>query len=364
VPHRSRLGGALAPVANSRAQRRETLTRATLRTPQKSFSPSFFHQPIHPHSAISANDFSVAEVRRILQSSDALEKENPIKRANRLAKRRVALLFYESSTRTRTSFELAAKALGADTTLVSALSSSIEKGESLKDTGITLKALGAECIILRSPYSGAPYLLARATGLPILNAGDGMAEHPSQALLDLRTILQFLGIRSSTVSEKSLRGVTLTICGDILHSRVARSNALLLPRFGAKVILCGPPELLPDLAAQMAPGLIVERDFDKALRESKIVMMLRIQAERLAGLAIDLDHYRSCYQANADRIAAHATQALIMHPGPIIRGMEITAEVADSPHSAIANQVYNGVPIRMALVARALSPIAKKGAPK
>jgi len=331
------------------------------RTTQKSPPVSFFNQPIHPHSAISANDFSVAEVRRILESSDALEKENPIKRANRLAKRRVALLFYESSTRTRTSFELAAKALGADTTLVSALSSSIEKGESLKDTGITLKALGAECIILRSPYSGAPYLLARATGIPILNAGDGMAEHPSQALLDLRTILQFLGIRSSTVSEKSLRGVTLTICGDILHSRVARSNALLLPRLGAKVILCGPPQLLPEVAASIGPGLTIERDFDKALGQSQIVMMLRIQAERLAGLAIDLDDYRSRYQANAERIAVRLARALIMHPGPIIRGMEITSEVADGLQSAIANQVYNGVPIRMALVARALSTAPKKG---
>ncbi len=215
--------------------------KSSRKTPPESISPSFFQQPIHPQSAISASDFSVAEVRHILESADALEKEEPLQRARRLAKRRVALLFYESSTRTRTSFELAAKALGADTTLVSSLSSSIEKGESLKDTGITLKALGPECIILRSPYSGAPYLLARATGLPVLNAGDGMAEHPSQALLDLRTILQFLGIRSSAVSEKALRGVTVSIVGDILHSRVARSNALLLPRLGAKVIFCGPP---------------------------------------------------------------------------------------------------------------------------
>ncbi len=338
------------------------LTRATVRKPQKLSSPSFFDQPIHPGSAISANDFSVAEVRRILESADALEKENPLRRATRLAKRRVALLFYESSTRTRTSFELAAKALGADTTLVSSLSSSIEKGESLKDTGITLKALGAECIILRSPYSGAPYLLARATGLPVLNAGDGMAEHPSQALLDLRTILQFLQIPARQVSEKVLRGVTLTICGDIRHSRVARSNALLLPRLGVKLILCGPPELLPGVAASLGPGIVIERDFDAALRQSQIVMMLRIQAERLAGLEIDLDDYRTRYQANADRIAAQAPKALVMHPGPIIRGMEITAEVADGPQSAIARQVHNGVPIRMALVARALSEMKQSGA--
>jgi len=339
-------------------------TRRPSRTPQKSAALPFFSQPIHPGSAISAADFTVPEVRRILQTADALEKENPFRRARRLAKRRVALLFYESSTRTRTSFELAAKALGADTTLVSSLSSSIEKGESLKDTGITLKALGAECIILRSPYSGAPYLLARATGLPVLNAGDGMAEHPSQALLDLRTMLQFLEIPARRISEKALRGVTISIVGDILHSRVARSNALLLPKLGAKVILCGPPELLPDSAACMTPGLIVERDFDAALRASTIVMMLRIQAERLAGLQIDLNEYRARYQANSDRIAAQAPKALILHPGPIIRGMEITAEVADGPQSAIAQQVHNGVAIRIALLVRALGNSAartKKG---
>ncbi len=153
---------------------------------------------------------------------------------------RIALLFYESSTRTRTSFELAAKSLGATTTLVSDKSSSIEKGESLKDTGLTLRALGAECIILRHPASGAPFLLARETGLPVLNAGDGMHEHPSQALLDLRTILTRLGLDASRVDADSLRGVTVVITGDILHSRVARSNAMLLPRLGAKVLLCGP----------------------------------------------------------------------------------------------------------------------------
>lgn len=324
------------------------------RSPQITSAPSFFQQPVHSNSAISASDFSIAEVRRILLSADALEKEDPLRRAKRLAKRRVALLFYESSTRTRTSFELAAKALGADTTLVSSLSSSIEKGESLKDTGITLKALGAECIILRSPYSGGPYVLARATGLPVLNGGDGMAEHPSQALLDLRTIVQSLGIRTSAISEKSLRGVTVTICGDILHSRVARSNALLLPRLGAKLILCGPPALLPETAAGLGPGIVIERDFEAALRQSQVVMMLRIQAERLAGLKVDLADYRRLYQANAERIAVHAPSAVILHPGPIIRGMEIDSEVADGPQSAIARQVHNGVAIRMALVARAL----------
>lgn len=320
---------------------------------RKKSPPPISNSTIHSGSLISVTSLSVEEIQRILKLAADLEKEAPARRVQRLFKRRVALLFYESSTRTRTSFELAAKALGADTTLVSDKSSSIEKGESLKDTGLTLRALGAECIILRSPYSGAPYLLARATGLPVLNAGDGMHEHPSQALLDLRTILGGLK-KSGPVTANTLKGITVTICGDIFHSRVARSNAMLLPKLGARVILCGPPPLLPETAAQMGPGIEIERDFDRALRQSQVVMMLRIQAERLAGLALDLDEYKARYQANAERIAAHAAKALILHPGPIIRGMEITSEVADGPQSMIETQVANGVPIRMALIARAL----------
>lgn len=316
--------------------------------------PPVVRTPIHPGSLLSTAELSLEGVQSILNLADLLEKEDPLRRDRRLFKRRISLLFYESSTRTRTSFELAAKALGADTSLVSAQSSSIEKGESLKDTGITLKALGAECIILRSPYSGAPYLLAEATGLPILNAGDGMHEHPSQALLDLRTILKHVKA-SAKITDTTLKGLTVTICGDIFHSRVARSNLLLLPRLGARVILCGPGPLLPEVASQLAPNVVIERDFDRALEQSQVVMMLRIQAERLAGLALDLDEYKARYQANGERLAAHAAKALVMHPGPMIRGLEITSEVADGPQSAIAEQVRNGVAIRMALILRALS---------
>jgi aspartate carbamoyltransferase catalytic subunit len=317
----------------------------------------------HKGSLLSVSDVTLDDVSSLLKLAATLESEDPLKRMKRLFKRRVSLLFYESSTRTRTSFELAAKQLGADTVLVSALSSSIEKGESLKDTGITLRALGAECIILRHPSSGAPYLLSQATGLPILNAGDGMHEHPSQALLDLRTILTHLrGAKAAvSVSETTLKGVTVTICGDIFHSRVARSNMLLLPRLGAEVILCGPQPLLPEIAASAGPGIRVERDFDKALQQSQVVMMLRIQAERLAGLNLDLDEYKLRYQANAERIAAHAPKAIIMHPGPIIRGLEVTSEVADGPQSVIADQVRHGVAIRMALLVRALTTQAAKG---
>lgn len=335
------------------SQKKQRRTSPSPETPATAISP-VARSPIHPRSLLSTGDLSLEDVQSVLHLADVLEKEDPLHRDRRLLKRRVSLLFYESSTRTRTSFELAAKALGADTSLVSAQSSSIEKGESLKDTGITLKALGAECIILRSPYSGAPYLLAEVTGLPILNAGDGMHEHPSQALLDLRTILAYTKA-GAKVTDATLKDVTITICGDIFHSRVARSNALLLPRLGARVILCGPAPLLPDVAAQIAPNIVIERDFDRALDQSQIVMMLRIQAERLAGLSLDLDEYKARYQANADRIAARAPKALIMHPGPMIRGLEITSEVADGPQSAIAEQVRNGVAIRMALIMRALS---------
>jgi aspartate carbamoyltransferase catalytic subunit len=306
-------------------------------------------------SLLSVNSLTLAAVSEILALATLLEQEDPLKRAKRLAKWRVALLFYESSTRTRTSFELAAKGLGADTTLVSSLSSSIEKGETLKDTGLTLRALGAEAIILRHPSSGAPWLLERETRLPVLNAGDGMHEHPSQALLDLRTMLAHLRPGVSTATAETLAGVTVAITGDILHSRVARSNMLLLPRLGARVILCGPPQLLPDVAAQAGPGIEIERDFNRALAQSNVVMMLRIQAERLAGLQLDLEEYKAGYQLTEERLAAHAPKALVMHPGPIVRGLELTGEVADGPQSLILEQVHHGVSIRMALVLRALN---------
>jgi aspartate carbamoyltransferase catalytic subunit len=317
--------------------------------------------PYNPGSLLSVLDLTVDEVRHLLSRAAALECQDPIGRDRILAKRRIALLFYESSTRTRTSFELASKALGADTTLVSNLSSSIEKGESLKDTGLTLQALGAEAIILRHNSSGAPWLLEEATHLPIVNAGDGMHEHPTQALLDLRTILTHLRAGTAEVGPETLAGVTVTIVGDILHSRVARSNMLLLPRVGATVVLCGPKELLPEQAAHAAPGIAIERDFDAALRQSQIVMMLRIQAERLAGLQLDLDEYKASYQLTGQRLAAHAPQAVVLHPGPIIRGLEITAGVADGPQSAILEQVTNGVAIRMAVMERALLATAPGG---
>ena len=308
-----------------------------------------------PGSLLSVRGLTLDDVSAILRLADELESEDPLERAKRLARRRIALLFYEASTRTRTSFELAAKGLGADTTLVSNLSSSIEKGETLKDTGLTLRALGAEAIILRHPSSGAPWLLERETGLPVLNAGDGMHEHPSQALLDLRTMLRHLRPGIESVNAETLAGVTVVITGDILHSRVARSNMLLLPRLGARVILCGPEKLLPEIAAQAGSGVEVERDFEHAIRQAQVVMMLRIQAERLAGLHLDLEEYKAGYQLTEARLAACAPRALVMHPGPIVRGLELTGEVADGPQSLILEQVHHGVAVRMALVLRALT---------
>jgi len=331
--------------------------RRHLQTPQP--PASLF--PYNPGSLLSVMDLDLDAVSHLLTRATALENQDPLTRDRILLKRRIALLFYESSTRTRTSFELAAKSLGADTTLVSSLSSSIEKGETLKDTGLTLRALGAEAIILRHNSSGAPWLLEQETGLPVLNAGDGMHEHPTQALLDLRTMLAHLRPGVDKVGAETLAGVTVTIVGDILHSRVARSNMLLLPRLGARVLLCGPTQLLPDSAANAGPGIAVERDFEAALRQSQVVMMLRIQAERLAGVQIDLAQYKDAYQLTGQRLSAHAPEALVMHPGPIIRGLELTAGVADGRQSAILEQVRHGVAIRMAVVERALGAQPKEG---
>ena len=305
-------------------------------------------------SLITVDGLAVEEVARILEQTSRLEAMPAGDKSRVLSGRRVALLFYESSTRTRTSFELAAKSLGATTTLVSDKSSSIEKGESLKDTGLTLKALGAECIILRHPASGAPFLLERTSGLPVLNAGDGMHQHPSQALLDLRTIVARLRLQERAVNSELLRGVTVAITGDIRHSRVARSNAMLLPRLGARVLLCGPPELLPDEALGLGDGVELVRDFEAALARAQVAMMLRIQRERLAGLELDLAGYIAAYQLTSERLARLAPRAVVLHPGPMIRGLEIQGEVADCAQSAIEEQVSHGIAVRTALLVRAL----------
>jgi aspartate carbamoyltransferase catalytic subunit len=270
---------------------------------------------------------------------------NPNKPKPLLRGKKILLLFYEASTRTRSSFEIAAKSLGAMTTLVLSSGSSIEKGESLLDTAYTLRAVGADIIVIRHPNAGAAQLMAEHLDIPVINAGDGMHEHPSQALLDAYTILKH---------KKTIKGLQVAIVGDIFHSRVARSAVHLLTKFGAKVTLCGPQEFLPDLATTLAPGLRLTRTADDAVHGADVVMVLRVQKERLAGTKISLQDYISRYQMTMPRLKLAKKDALLMHPGPIIRGLELTWEVADCPQSVIVEEVRNGVPVRMAIMARAL----------
>jgi len=285
------------------------------------------------------------EAKDILGLLKLARRMNPLKPRPLLRGKRIVLLFYESSTRTRSSFEIAAKSLGAITTLVQASGSSIEKGESVIDTGYTLRAVVADCIVMRHPSAGAPLLMARHLDIPVINAGDGMHEHPSQALLDAYTILKH---------KRKFSGLQVAIIGDIFHSRVARSACHLLSKFGVKLILCGPPELVPDVAATLAPGLRVTRHMEDALRGSDVIMLLRVQKERLAGQKIRLQDYIARYQMTPARLKLTRRDAIVMHPGPIIRGLELTAEVADGPQSVIVDEVRNGVPTRMAILARAL----------
>src|SRR5438270_2080295 len=285
------------------------------------------------------------EAKDILGRLALARRMNPQKPRPLLRGKRVVLLFYEASTRTRSSFEFAAKSLGAITTLVQSSGSSIEKGESVIDTGYTLRAVGADCIVMRHPSAGAPHLMASHLDIPIVNAGDGMHEHPSQALLDAVTILEH---------KKSFRGLNATIIGDIFHSRVARSACFLLTRLGVKLTLCGPEELVPEVAATLVPGLRLTRHIEDGLRGTDVVMLLRVQTERLAGQKIRLQDYIARYQLTPARLKLAKRDAIVMHPGPIIRGLEVTAEVADCPQSVIVDEVHNGVPTRMAILARAL----------
>lgn len=293
-------------------------------------------------SLLDIEHLGAAEILGLLKLA---RRMNPLKPRPLLRGKRVLLLFYEPSTRTRTSFEVAAKSLGAITSLVLASGSSIEKGESLLDTGYTLRAVGADVIVIRHPHAGAPLLMAKHLDIPVINAGDGMHEHPSQALLDAYTILRH---------KKSLKGLQVAIVGDIYHSRVARSAIHLLSKLGARVTLCGPPEFLPELAASLASGLHISRTVEEAVRGTDVIMVLRVQKERLAGMKISLQDYVSRYQITIARLRMARKDAMVMHPGPIIRGLELTWEVADCPQSAIVEEVRNGVPVRMAILAKAL----------
>ena len=295
---------------------------------------------------VSIRDLSKEQALSLLQDAQEFSQVNAreIKKMPTLRGRTVVNLFFENSTRTRVSFEIAATRLSADVINVSADSSSVTKGESLRDTAQTLEALGADCIVIRHPESGAPRQLADMGWISssVINAGDGTHEHPTQALLDALTMQQRI--------DKNLSGVRVLIVGDILHSRVARSNLLLLTTLGAEVTLAGPAGLLPDTFTDM--GARISHDFDHSLSENPdVVMMLRVQKERmLSNFENDEAKYIKDWSLSSQRLNLLPKSSLVMHPGPINRGLEISSEAADDPRSTILLQVTNGVAVRMAVL--------------
>ena len=298
---------------------------------------------------ISAADLSRDDALLILDTATELASlaDRPIKKLPTLRGRTVVNLFYEDSTRTRISFEAAAKRLSADVINFSAKGSSVAKGESLKDTALTLEAMGADAVVIRHGASGAAHRLAGWVRGSVLNAGDGTHEHPTQALLDAFTIRRRL--RGADARGTGLDGLRVTIVGDVLHSRVARSNVLLLSTLGAEVTLAAPPTLLP-LAVGSWP-CAVSYDLDSELPKSDVVMMLRVQQERMtAAYFPSVREYSRRYGLDAARMARLPGHAIVMHPGPMNRGVEIAAEVADSVRSTIVEQVANGVTTRMAVL--------------
>ena len=285
----------------------------------------------------------------ILDTADGLKRTllgREVKKLPTLRGRTVITMFYENSTRTRVSFEIAGKWMSADVVNVSAGGSSVGKGESLRDTALTLAAAGADCVIVRHPASGAAHRLAgwlSEVGTSVVNAGDGTHEHPTQALLDAATLRDRLG---------GIEGRRIGIVGDVLHSRVARSNVHLLTALGAEVVVVAPPTLLPtNLAGWPVSGLTVSHELDAELPTLDAVMMLRVQAERMhGGFFPSAREYSIRYGLNAARMALLPEHAVVLHPGPMLRGMEIAHAVADSPRAAITDQVANGVHVRMAVL--------------
>src|SRR5579883_1978381 len=267
------------------------------------------------------------------------------KRSDTLRNRMIVNLFFEASTRTRTSFEIAARRLGAEAVSIAASASSVSKGESLVDTLNTLAAMKPDAIVMRHAASGAPHFLSRHLPTPIINAGDGLHEHPTQALLDARTILD---------RRPSLEGLRVAIIGDIAHSRVARSNVHLLSKFGVEIVLCGPASLLPRELANLAPGVILTTDIRQAIRNADVIMMLRVQLERQHEAAFPANEYFQFYGLRLEHLDLAKPDAIVMHPGPINRGRELSSEVADFQRSVILNQVENGIAVRMAVLEKVI----------
>ncbi len=297
---------------------------------------------------LDIESLSRSDIEAILARSKDFQPapRQSFKRFDILRGRSVVNLFFEASTRTRTSFEMAAKRLGADTISITAAASSVSKGESLVDTLNTLAAMRPDAIVMRHAASGAPHFLSRYLPIPIVNAGDGTHEHPTQALLDARTILDRLG---------RLEALRVAIIGDIVHSRVARSNIFLLSKFGVRVVLCGPASLLPREMGQIAPGVELTSHMETAIRDADVIMMLRVQLERQHSAAFPASEYFQFFGLRPEHIDLAKPDVVVMHPGPINRGREISSEVADSQRSAILNQVENGVAVRMAVLERVLA---------
>ncbi len=298
------------------------------------------------HHMLGIEPLTREDISLILEQSKPFQKiqANPLKKLATLRGKTVALAFFESSTRTRISFGTAASRLGADSMNLQAESSSLRKGESLIDTVKTLDAMKPDCIVMRHSSSGAPHFVQQHLQIPVINAGDGTHEHPTQALLDALTILDRKG---------RLENLNITIIGDILHSRVARSNIQLLGKFGARFTLCGPAMWLPRELEALAPlGSTIRRTaiLEDAVRDADIVMVLRVQQERLHEPALPLDDYVLLYQLTPARLRLAPPDAIVMHPGPMIRGLEIDPAVADGPQSCVLEQVTNGLAVRMALL--------------
>jgi len=298
--------------------------------------PSIFHR----RHLLDLESVSAEEIRLILENAKSFKEvfTRSIKKVPALRGKTVCTLFYENSTRTRTSFELAAKRLSADVIGFSVATSSVNKGETLIDTARTIEAMGVEFIVMRHPVSGAPHLLSKRVKASVVNAGDGTHEHPTQGLLDAFTIQEIKG---------RFEGLKVSIVGDILHSRVARSNIYALTKLGAEVTLVGPTTLLPRSFEQY--GVHIRHDLMEGIEGADVINILRIQHERMdANFFPSIREYRLLYGITAERLRAAKPDVMVMHPGPINRGVEIDQDVADGPHSVISRQVTNGVAVRMA----------------
>lgn len=291
---------------------------------------------------LGIKDLSAEDIIKILDRAEVMKKEvlEADKKDNCLSGKSVVTLFYENSTRTRLSFELASKYLGATAANITASGSSVQKGETLADTGKTIDAMGTDVVIIRHCASGAPHMLSNYTNASVINAGDGMNEHPTQALLDFMTMREKFG---------SFDGLKVSIIGDVKHSRVARSNIYGLKKLGADITLCAPSTLMPTEIESL--GVRVCDDADVAIHDADVIMGLRIQLERQkSGLFPSVREYHKLFGINKRRVALANPEAIIMHPGPVNRGVELAADVADGPQSVIVEQVTNGVCVRMAVL--------------